>query len=101
MVLQPFERAVLRAKMVTSYLEAFAFRNVVITFATPNRVLKNTIFVEDPIASVGETGVFYVFFCNLTSNAQEVMCGTTLGTDAPVRLVYHAVPQGARAQRGM
>ena len=35
-VLQPFERAVLRAKVVTSDLEAFAFRNVVINFATPN-----------------------------------------------------------------
>ena len=46
-VLQPFERAVLRAKVVTSDLEAFAFRNVVINFATPNRLLKNTIFVEN------------------------------------------------------
>ena len=55
-VLQPFERAVLRAKVVTSDLEAFAFSNVVINFATPNRLLKNTIFVEDTIATVGETG---------------------------------------------
>ena len=35
-VLQPFERAVLRAKLVTSNLEAFAFSNVVINFAPPN-----------------------------------------------------------------
>ena len=88
-VLQPFERAVLRAKVVISDLEAFAFRNVVKNFATPNRVLKNTIFVEDTIASVGETGVFYVSVGNLTSNSQKVKCGTMLGTAAPVRLVYH------------
>ena len=68
-VLQPFQRAVLRAKVVTSDLEAFAFRNVVINFATPKRVLKNIIFVEDTIATVGETGVFYVSVGNLTSNA--------------------------------
>ena len=98
-VLQPFERAVLRAKVVTSDLEAFAFRNVVINFATPNRVLKNTVFVEDTIASVGETGVFFVSVGNLTSNAQKVKCGTKLGTAAPVRLVYHAVPQCAQVHK--
>ena len=99
-VLQPFERAVLRAKLVTSNLEAFAFSNVVINFATPNRLLKNTIFVEDTIATVGETGSFYVSVGNLTSNAQKVKCGTMLGTAAPVRLVYHAVPQCALAHKG-
>ena len=98
-VLQPFERAVLRAKVVTSDLEAFAFRNVVINFATPNRVLKNTIFVEDTIATVGETGVFYVSVGNRTSNAQKMKSGTMLGTAAPVRLVYHAVPQCAQVHK--
>ena len=96
-VLQPFERAVLRAKVVISDLEAFAFRNVVINFATPNRVLKNTIFVEDTIATVGETGLFSVSVGNLTSNAQKVKCGTMLGTAAPVRPVYQAVLQYVRA----
>ena len=99
-VLQPFERAVLRAKLVTSNLEAFAFSNVVINFATPNRLLKNTIFVEDTIATVGETGSFYVSVGNLTSNAQKVKCGTMLGTAAPVRLVYQAVPQSVLAHKG-
>ena len=96
---QPFERAVFCSKVVTSDLEAFAFRKVMIDFATPNRVLKNTIFVEDTIASVGETGVFYVSVGNLTSNAQKVICGTMLGTAASVRLVYHAVPQCAQVQK--
>ena len=36
LVLQSFENAVLRAKVITSKLEAFAFRNIVIKFATPN-----------------------------------------------------------------
>ena len=98
-VLQPFQRAVLRAKVVTSDLEAFAFRNVVKKFATPNRVLKNTLFLEDTIASVGETGVFYVSAGNLTSNAQKVKSGTMLGTAAPVRLVYHAVPHCAQVHK--
>ena len=98
-VLQPFERVVLRAKVVTSDLEAFAFRNVVINLATPNQVLKNTVFVEDTIATVGETGLFYVSVGNLTNNAQKVKCGTMLGTAASVRLVYHAVPQFARAHK--
>ena len=96
-VIQPFERAVLRAKVVSSDLEAFVFTNVVIYFASPNQVLKNTIFVEDTIATVGEAGFFYVSVGNLKSNAQKVKCGTMLCTAAPVGLVYHAVPQCARA----
>ena len=99
-LLQPFERAVLRAELVTSNLEAFAFSNVLINFATPNRLLKNTIIVEDTIATVGETGSFYVSVGNLTSNAQKVKCSTMHGTAAPVRLVYHAVPQCALAHKG-
>ena len=39
-VLQPFERNVLRAKVVTSDLEAFAFSIVVFNFATLKRVLR-------------------------------------------------------------
>ena len=66
-----------------------------INFATPNRVLKNTMFVEATIAFVGETGLFYVSVGNLTSNSQKIKFGTMLGTAAPVRLVYHAVPQCA------
>ena len=67
-VLQLFERDVLRGKVVTLDFEALAFRKVVINFATPNRMLKNTIFVEDTHVSVG----------NLTSNAQKVKRGTML-----------------------
>ena len=81
-VLQQLERAVLRAKVVTSDLEAFVFGNIVFHFATPNRVLNITIFtmfVEDTIGTVGVTGLIYVSVCNLTSNAQKVKCGTMHG----------------------
>ena len=86
-------------KVVTPDFEAFAFNHVVINFATLKRVLKNTLFVENTIAIVGDTGVFYASVGNLTSRAQKVKCGTTLSTAAPVRLVYHAVPQCARAHK--
>ena len=76
-----------------------AFRNVMIKFASPNQLLKNKIFVEDTIATVGETGLFYVFVGNLTSKAKKVKCSTMLDTAAPVRLIYHAVPQCARAHK--
>ena len=92
MVLQPGERAVLLAKVVTSDLEAFAFRIVVINFATPNRV-------KDTIATVGETSLFNVSVGNLTSNAQKVKCGIMLGIAASVRLVSHENSQCARAHK--
>ena len=68
-------------------------------FAIPNRVLKNTIFVEDTIAAVREAGSFHVSVGNLTSNAQKVKSGIMLGTAASVRLVYQAVSQRARAHK--
>ena len=55
--------------------------------------------MEDTIATVEETGLFYVSVGNLTSNAQKTKCATMLGTAAPVRLVYKAVPQCARAHK--
>ena len=87
-VLQPFERNVLRAKVATSDLEAFGFRNGVVNFATPtDRVLKNTIFVEDTIATVGETGFFNVSVGNRTSNAlDDIVIATETVEDHMVRL---------------
>ena len=46
-----------------------------------------------------ETGMFYVFFGNPTSNAHLVKCGNILGTAAPVRAAYHAVPQCDQAHK--
>ena len=67
-VLQPFERAILRANLLVDNLEAFIFRTVLINFQTPSRMLKNTVFLEDTVVTVGETGFLYVSSGNLTSN---------------------------------
>ena len=53
-MLQPFERAVLRAKLVTSNLEAFAFSNVVINLGA--RALSFSAFVVK-ITHCGENRV--------------------------------------------
>ena len=90
-ILQPFERAILRAKLLASNLEPF--RTVLINFQTPNRMLKNAIFLEDTVATVGETGFLYVSLGNLTSNVQRIKKGTLLGTAIPVTMVHKAIPQ--------
>ena len=59
--------------------------------------LQNTIFLEDSVAIVSETGTLYVSLINLTSNQQRVQCGAHLGTVVPVSLVYQAVPQNLDA----
>ena len=43
-VLQPFERAIVRAKLLADDLEPFMFRTVLINFQTASRMLKNVIF---------------------------------------------------------
>ena len=84
-VLQPFERAI--------DLELFMFRTVLINFQTPSRMLKNVNFLEDTVATVGETGFLYISLGNLTSNVQRAKKGTLLGTAVPVTMVHKAIPQ--------
>ena len=92
-VLQPFERAVARAKLVTDALEPMIFRSVALNASLSDTLLHNVVFLEDSVATVSETGTLYVSLINLTSNPQRVRCGVQLGTVVPVSLVYQAVPQ--------
>ena len=70
-VLQHFERANLRAKSLANKLEPFMFQTVLINFQTPSSMLKNVIFLESTMATVGETGFLYISLGNLTSNVQR------------------------------
>ena len=93
LVLQPFERAVSRAKLVTDALEPMIFQSVALNASLSDTSLLNVVFLEDSVATVSETGTLYVSLINLTSNPQRVRCGVQLGTVVPVSLVYQAVPQ--------
>ena len=88
----PSELTILKAKLVTNDVETFAFRNVVTYFTTPNRILKNSLFLEDSVANVGEAGFLYVSPGNLSSNCQRVKNGTLLDTAVPIFLVHGAIP---------
>ena len=92
-VLRPFERAIVRAKLLADDLEPFMFRTVLISFQTPSRMLKNVIFLEDIVATVGETGFLYISLGNLTSNVQRAKKGTLLETAVPVTIVHNAILQ--------
>ena len=97
LVLQPFERTVAKAKLVTETLEPLIFQTVALNASLSDPSLQNTIFLEDSVATVSETGTLYVSLINLTSNQQRVQCGAHLGTVVPVSLVYQAVPQNLDA----
>ena len=92
-VLQPFERTVARAKLVTDTLEPMIFQSVALNASLSDSSLHNIVFLEDSVATVSETGTLYVSMINLTSNPQRLRCGVQLGTVVPVSLVYQAVPQ--------
>ena len=93
LVLQPFERAVARAKLVTDALEQMIFQSIALNASLSDTSLHNVVYLEDSVATVSETGTVYVSLINLTSNPQRVRCGVQLGTVVPVSLVYQAVPQ--------
>ena len=92
-VLQPIERRVARANVVTTKLEPLIFQTVALNASLSDTSLHNVVFLEDSVATVSETGVLYVSLINLTSNPQRVRCGVQLGTVVHVSLVYQAVPQ--------
>ena len=93
LVLQPFERAVARAKLVTNTLEPLIFQSVALNASLSDTTLHNVVFLEDSVATVSETGTLFVSLINLTSNPQRMRCGVQLGTVVPITVVYQAVPQ--------
>ena len=93
LVLQPFERAVVKAKVVTTDLEPLIFQKVVLNAAIADASLHKDVLLEDCVATVSETGQVFVSVMNLTSNPQRIRGNTRLGTIVPVSLVYQAVPQ--------
>ena len=92
-VLQPFERMIARATVGSKTLEPFIFQTVALNASLFDTSLHNIAFLEDSVATVGETGSLYVGVINLTSNPQRVRSGTHLGTVVPVSLMYYqAIP---------
>ena len=71
-ILKPFERTILRAILLVDNVEPYIFGKFLINFHVPTRILKQAIFLEDTVATVGETGFFYVSLGNLTSNVQRI-----------------------------
>ena len=93
LVLQPFERTVVKAKVVTDNLEPLIFQNVMLNAAIADTSLQSIVFLEDSVATVSEPGHVFVSVLNLTSNPQRIRRGTQLGNVVPVSLVYRAIPQ--------
>ena len=52
-VLQPFERTILRAKLLVHNLEPYVFGNVLFNYQAPTRILEKAILLEDTVATVG------------------------------------------------
>ena len=79
LVLQPFERTVVKAKVVTDDLEPLIFQNVMLNAAIADTSLQNIVFLEDSVATVSEAGHVFVSVLNLTSNQQRIRRGNPAG----------------------
>ena len=74
LVLQPFERSVARAKLITDAVEPLIFQTVALNASLSDPLLHNVVFLEDSVATVSETGTLYVNLINLTSNRSCQFC---------------------------
>ena len=99
LILQPFEQAVVKAKLTTNELKPWILQNVALNAAIADASLHNVVFLEDSIATVSETGHVFVSVMNPTSNPQRMQKGTRLGSLVPVSLVYQAIPQRTQNQQ--
>ena len=86
LVLQPFERTVVKAKLITNELEISIFQIVVLNAAIADASLHNVVILEDSVATVSEAGHVFISVMNLTSNPQRIRKGTRLGNVVPVPL---------------
>ena len=59
-VLQPFERMVARASVVTTKLEPLIVQTVALNASLSDASLHNVVFLEDSVVTVSETGTLYV-----------------------------------------
>ena len=98
LVLQPFERTVVKAKIITIELEPLIFQNVILNAAIADASLHNIVFLEDSVATFSEAGHVFISVINLTGNPQRIRKGTQLGNVVPVSLVYQAIPQQSTPQ---
>ena len=98
LVLQPFERTVVKAKLITSDFEPVIFQNVILNAAIADASLHNVVFLEDSVATVSEAGHVFISVINLTSNPQRIRNGTQLGNIVPVSLVYQAIQHQSTPQ---
>ena len=78
LVLQPFERAVVKAKVITNDLEPLIFQNVALNAANADASLHKVVFLEGCVATVSETGHAFVSAMNLTCNPQRIRGNTRL-----------------------
>ena len=69
------------------------FQKLVLNAALADVSLQNIVFLEDCVATVSETGHFFISLMNLTSSPQRIRSNTHLGTVVLVSLVYPAIPQ--------
>ena len=98
LVLQPFERTVVRAKLITNELEPLIFQKVILNAAIAYASLHNVVFLKDSVATVSEAGQVFISVMNLSSNPQRIRKGTRLGNVVPVSLVYQAISRRTTPQ---
>ena len=98
LILQPFERTVVKAKLITDALEPLIFQSVSLNAAIADASLHNVVFLEDSVATVSESGLVFVSLMNLTNNPQRVRKGTRLGHVVPVSSPWSTRPSLSKRQ---
>ena len=89
--LGPFERKVVRAKIITQQPNVFHFRNVMVN---PCNVKSNAVFVsEDTLTSVGEDRVVFLALKNQTAKeGVRIKEQTVIGKAVLTTFVFNSVP---------
>ena len=90
-VLGPFERKIVRAKIITQQPDEFHFRNVMVHSCS---MKSKSVFVsEDTLTSVGEEGLIFVALRNQTDKERvRIKAQTVIGKAVLTTFVLNSVP---------
>ena len=89
--LEPFERTIVRVKLLVENPDDYIYRNMLVTFVSHQHMSKCNYFLDESLAAVRDGGIMYLNLRNQTSSLIAVKAGTVVGSATPVNFVFKAI----------
>ena len=90
-ILEPFERLVVKAKLMTENPDEYAYRDVMITFVSHERSSNCDIFLDDCLSAVRPGGILYLHLRNQVNSRIAISAKSIIGKAFLVKTVFEPI----------